>query len=494
MKKRKILIFFGIILLILIIVIIRNLITHYKEKTSVNDFSSVKELIEFDGHKYIAMKDSEEDGYEKDIYLHFSKPTINEDGTTNEKLYEIVISHVAGMLKGHNFRMIDQEKNILVNIQFNDQGDVSLYTINNDGKYWEHIKTNYQIDNYKEETLTTLTVESPILANIINSNWIYNQVNLGTKESTVDNYEIYFDEGYKVRKIGSEIYNIVFSKNYTNEVLQGITTSTNLETVKNILGEPTYNKVDTDVQVIGYKCEYFYVFFTNNEISIYHPDEYNEESSKKFGQLVTNLNNTGDMNTFLNKLTDIYPNYESFYSDNNYIDIKYPLLGFEVILGATSNNGITLYSNFKGNVTNAISIDDIKINKQIPANIYTNLETNMVLEAESDRVTDDYFKRNPYDENYFLQTDEFTVINNENTYSFYSRDKMSIDSTLVLNNLTNMIVKDNHTFVYGKKDDGIYIYDANGMVTNKVFSGKENFNIEKVENNTIYFDGTQISF
>ena len=205
MKKRKILIFFGIILLILIIVIIRNLITHYKEKTSVNDFSSVKELIEFDGHEYIAMKDSEEDGYEKDIYLHFSKPTINEDGTTNEKLYEIVISHVAGMLKGHNFRMIDQEKNILVNIQFNDQGDVSLYTINNDGKYWEHIKTNYQIDNYKEETLTTLTVESPILANIINSNWIYNQVNLGTKESTVDNYEIYFDEGYKVRKIGSEI-------------------------------------------------------------------------------------------------------------------------------------------------------------------------------------------------------------------------------------------------------------------------------------------------
>ena len=264
--------------------------------------------------------------------------------------------------------------------------------------------------------------------------------------------------------------------------------------MKNILGEPTYNKVDTDVQVIGYKCEYFYVFFTNNEISIYHPDEYNEELSKMFGEIVTNLNNTGDMNTFLNKLTDIYPNYESFYSDNNYIDVKYPLLGFEVIFGATSNNGITLYSNFKGNVTNAISIDDIKINKQIPANIYTNLETNMVLEAESDRVTDDYFKRNPYDENYFLQTDEFTVINNENTYSFYSRDKMSIDSTLVLNNMTNMIVKNNHTFVYGKKDDGIYIYDANGMVTNKVFSGKGNFNIEKVENNTIYFDGTQISF
>ena len=42
-------------------------------------------------------------------------------------------------------------------------------------------------------------------------------------------------------------------------------------------------------------------------------DEYNEENSKEFGKLVTELNKTGDANTFLNKLTDLYPNYETFY-------------------------------------------------------------------------------------------------------------------------------------------------------------------------------------
>ena len=300
MKKKKVLIILTIILIIAIIIIAKITIDANKPKTSINDFSSVKELIEFDGHTYISMQNSTEEGYEKDIYISFSKPTINEDGETNKNLYEIVISHVAGMLKGQNFRMIDTEKNVVVKIKFDENKNVNFYTINDDSKYWEHIKSNHQIDNYTNESLTSMTITSQVLANIINNNWIYNNINLGTKESAVDNYEIYFDEGYKVRKLGSEIYNIIFTKNYTSELLSGINTTTSVENVENILGKPTYE--DDNNGIIGYKCEYFYIFFTGDEISIYHPDEYNEQDSKKFGELVTELNKTGDMNTFLNKL------------------------------------------------------------------------------------------------------------------------------------------------------------------------------------------------
>ena len=212
MKKKKVLIILTIILIIAIIIIAKITRDANKPKTSINDFSSVKELIEFDGHTYISMQNSTEEGYEKDIYISFSKPTINEDGETNKNLYEIVISHVAGMLKGQNFRMIDTEKNVVVKIKFDENKNVNFYTINDDSKYWEHIKSNHQIDNYTNEPLTSMTITSQVLANIINNNWIYNNINLGTKESAVDNYEIYFDEGYKVRKLGSEIYNIIFTK------------------------------------------------------------------------------------------------------------------------------------------------------------------------------------------------------------------------------------------------------------------------------------------
>ena len=491
MKKKQVLIILTIILILLIIVIARIIINVNKPKTSINDFSSVREMVEFDGHTYISMQDSTEEGYDKDIYISFSKPIVNDDGGTNKSLYEIVISHVAGMLKGQNFRLIDSDKNIVVKIQFDENDNVNLYTINDDSKYWEHIKTNYQIDNYTDETLTSMTITSQVLANIINNNWTYNNINLGTRESTVDNYEIYFDEGYKVRKIGSEIYNIIFTQNYTSELIRGINTTSSVENVENILGNPTYE--DDNTGIIGYKCEYFYIFFTGDEISIYHPDEYNETDSQRFGRLVTELNQTGDMNTFLNRLTNIYPNYASYYTIDNYVNIIYPLQGFEVTMGASSNNGITIYSNFQGNITDSITIDDLKQNKQMPANVYTRLDTNLVFSEEMQRKTTEDFNRNPYDMAYLVQTEDYTVRVEDNTYWFYSRDKTKIDSSLTINNLSNMISYNQTTFVYGVQNDGIYVYNAKNMSQTKIAEGQGNFNIDRIENNTIYYDNTSVN-
>ena len=294
------------VILILILVIKKIIEYKTKPKTSVDDFASVKELVEFDGHEYIDMKDSQDAEFKNDIYIKFSKPPINDDGTTNQNLYEVVINHLAKKLIGNNFRLIDNEKGIIVKIKFNEDR-ISSYTINDDSKYWEHIKTNYQIDNYQKDNLTTLTINSTILANIINANWIYNNINLGTKDGTEDNYELYEEEGYEVRKLGSEIYNIVFTSEYKEEIVNGILSTASIENVENILGTPTYK--DDINGIIGYKCEYFYIFFSDYGVSVYHPDVYNEENSKKFGQLVTELNSKGDINTFLNKLTDLYPNY-----------------------------------------------------------------------------------------------------------------------------------------------------------------------------------------
>lgn len=492
MKKKKVLIILTIILIIAIIIIAKITIDANKPKTSINDFSSVKELIEFDGHTYISMQNSTEEGYEKDIYISFSKPTINEDGETNKNLYEIVISHVAGMLKGQNFRMIDTEKNVVVKIKFDGNKNVNFYTINDDSKYWEHIKSNHQIDNYTNEPLTSMTITSQVLANIINNNWIYNNINLGTKESTVDNYEIYFNEGYKVKKLGSEIYNIIFTQNYTSEVIRGINTRTSVENVENILGKATYK--DDNNEIIGYKCEYFYIFFTGDEISIYHPDEYDEADSQRFGRLVTELNQTGDMNTFLNKLTNLYPNYASYYTNNNYVNIVYPLQGFEVTMGASNNNGITIYNNFQGYITDSITINDLKQNKQMPANVYTRLDTNLVFSEEMQRKIMDDFNRNPYDGAYLIQTDDYTIRNQNNTYIFYSRDKTKVDSTLTINNFNNMVSYNQTTFVYGVTNDGIYVYNAESMTSSKIAEGQGNFNIDKIENNTIYYDNTSVNF
>ena len=484
---KKVLKFIIIFLIIIFLILIIKRIIEYKvlPKTSVNDFATIKELVEFDGHEYIDIKKSEDKNYKKDIYIKFSKPTINEDGTTNKNLYEILISHLAGKIKNEKFRIIDEEKALTILVNSKEDG-LASYTINNEKNYWEKISSEYQIENIDEEKILDLNIVSPLLLSIINNNWIYKNINLGTQDSKIDNYEIYFDEGYKVRKIGAEIYNIIFTEKYENEIIENITTTTKIEEIETILGAPIYKS--DDFNIIGYKSNNLYIFFNNGEVSVYPTDKYNENDSIKFGKIVSELNKTGDVDTFLNKLTDLYPDYQSYYKINDYINIKYPLRGFEVTLGASNNNGITIYKNFRGQITEDISIEDLKESKTLPTNVNISLDNNLVSTAEISRVSQDEFYRNPYDEAFEVQTTEYTVIKSDYNYSFYSRKKDNIDSTLSISNLTSILSYNDETFLYGVENDGIYMYNAINMYLNKIVEGNGKFNIEKIENNTIYYD------
>lgn len=404
MKKRVwivLLIIFIIIIIRLVVIMLGN-----KQKTSVDDFRTIKELVEYNGHKYIEMKDSKETEFKKDVFIVFGKPAINNDGGTNQNLYEILIQHLSTKMLGNNYRIIDEEKDITVRIKFEGE-KISSYTINNDKNFWRKVESDYQTSIYSQEKLTDFSITSQVLINIINNNWEYSNINLGTKDKTFVDYDIYYDEGYRIRTINSKIYNIVFDKNYTSQIINQITTNTKLENIEQILGKSSL-KSDTE-DIIGYKNRYIYVFFLNDEISVYPVEEYNETKNKRFARIVTELNKTGDVNTFLNRLTDIYPDYETYYKTDSYVNIKYPLKGFEVIIGANKNNGITIYNNYQGNITEEISIESIIKNKEMPVNVYAKFDQNLVLRAEEMRVAIDEARERPNDDVIQTETGEYVL-------------------------------------------------------------------------------------
>ena len=255
MNKKKLIILL-IAVLIAILILARLAISITKKKTSVDDFSTIKELVEYDGHKYISTKNSEENGFEKDIFIQFSNPPINDDGTTNQNSYEILIQHVGGKMLGRNFRIIDEDKDITIRIKF-EEDKITTYTINNDVKYWKNLIAKYQTSAYSEEETTNFTINSEVIKNAISNNWKYTNINLGTKDSNLAGYDIYYDEGYKIRTINSKIYNIVFTKEYTGPIINQITTSTNIEEVERTLGKPT---LTNDIEnIIGYKSKDIYI-------------------------------------------------------------------------------------------------------------------------------------------------------------------------------------------------------------------------------------------
>ena len=498
MKKKKKLIIIIIVIILLLILgnLFSYLINKNKEYNSIDDFATIKELVEYYGCEYKSTKNSKEDGYSKDIYLSFMDNPIDENGNENKGEYENIIKLVSLKMLD-NYRLIDEERNLIVRVNVNKDKTIN-YTINDMNNYFENIKSLYTLNNKKEENITNINIVSQELQSMINNNWIRRNVNLGQKTSNYENYDVYWNNGYKIRTVNNKIYNIVFIKNYQGDVLQGITVGMTNEEIRNVLGIPTYEDY-SEMEVIGYKLENIYVFFSDGEISVYRLDEYNEDENKKFASLTTKLFKDKDYNTFLSELTELYPDYSTYTQENDYVNIKYPLRGFEISFGNNIKNGITIYNNFIGNVTEDISIDDIKTNKKLPQNTYLNLERNLVFDDELDRANEDIYTREPMDivdveKGKFAQNEEFSVYYNDayNVYTFYSIYKNYPDFELRVQNATGIYKLTDNLFVYGIANDGIYVANAYTMQNAKIIDVEGECIIDRVENNTIYYDNTSV--
>lgn len=490
-KKRKIIIICVIVLFVLLIIgRVFQLFMQSQEPrdiTSVNDFNDIREIVEFNGCTYIRMTSSSEDGYEEDIYIEFGQDPIEEDGSTNEAQYDNLTSQIGGKIRGTNFRIIDESRNIIIRLQF-ENNEVSLYTINNDPSYFEHLKTEYQVSKFQEDPQTNIQISSNVLNAIVNNNWSASNLNLGSMDSTCGGYDIYFDEGYKIRNIYSRVFNIIFTPNYQNEVFPGVRTGMTDDEVQSILGNATF--VGEESGIIGYKNQQFYVFFNDGEISIYRND--NDYDTAELASLIEEYNNSGDYNKFVNDVTNMWQDYDAYTKTSDRVSIQYTLKGITINFNVINNNGITVYKNCKGQLANQIK------NGEILANVYTNFDTDLVFANENNRVIGDAMSRNPVDPKLELNTDKYVVLYEETTtggienVKFISTDKTNPDIELKDIYINNIFKLDDNNYIYSIKGRGIYRINVETRQYQTIITGNENFDITSVTNNVIYYDGTQI--
>lgn len=493
MKKKKIL---FILIVILLIIFLLSFLYYYisrkkKEYTSISDFHNIKEIIEYYGCTYIKTNKSAEDGFKKDIYIKFLKPTIDDYGNTNQKFYENVISTVEAKLDNENIRIIDDEKKLIIRIIYDTSNSQILYEINGDSKYFKTILLEYQNKKSQEKAEVKLNIKSKELNTIINAKWIAKNVNLGKVESSIDDYDIYYNKGFEVRNVGNKIYNLIYMKQYKENIFDNITTNMTNEKIENILGNPAFE--DNNINLIGYITNQYYVFFYDGEVSIYRIDEEDTQKNTEFANIMTDLNKNGDYKTFLDKLTDIYSDYDYYYKTDNYINIKYSLKGLEIIMGNKNGNGITIYENYKGKITNDINAEEIKKSMKIPVNVNTKIDEDLVFESESERINKDILKRNPNDQIETCKTNKYVVYYDQKEAKFYSRDKTTIDSILSIDNANNIYEYLDNTFIYSIKGKGIYEYNAETMKQTTIVSGNDTFEIKKITDNKLYYDETNIN-
>ena len=347
--------------------------------TSLESFSSVKEVVEYMGCEYYGTSKNLADSLSSNIYLKFKvKPIDNK--ISYENYYNNLIRAIANVLNYNNFVLNDEENSIVVNVTCDTENKrIKEIKVNDEKNYFENETSKLNLENFTSINNINVNVQSGILTSLINNNFKYDTNLFGTKESTLDNYDIYFDEGIKVRNVDNKVFNIVFTNKYTSSVINNITVGKSFEDIKKILGNPTF----TDNFFIGYKTDKFYIFFLENQISVYRNDSYD---TTKFAEAVSNFLVEKNSQSLLSSLIKIWPDFDKIQTEGKVININYTLKGVNVQFNYNLRPGVHIYSNFKGKITDNISIDSLIQNPQnLPENIYIESE-DLVYKNEYNRA------------------------------------------------------------------------------------------------------------
>lgn len=492
-NKNKI-IFVIVVLILFMIVSLLMIIKGYNYKQNNNisnvEINQLAEIINNLGSKYISIKTSEEKGYVKDIYLEF-KYNLYENNESKENVYTNLIEHVVIFEKA-NIRLIDESRNIIIRINYNVDENSYYYTINNEKDYFKNQDSINSLKSNKEVPNTDLHVNSEELENIIDNNWSSSSVDIDGEMNRFNNYDEYFYNGIKIRNIMSKVYNVVFAENYEESVINGIKVGTSFEKIEDILGKPTLKNGN----IIGYKNEDLYVFFSESEISIYRNETYETE---EFSKLLSRfLDSEINLKTFMNELTYLWDDYSEYNYSSNYVYISYPNQGLQIQMNNYNDNvGIEIYQNF--NITSEIKdyISTGKIIGKLDENLICQVENKRIIQREEllyqakmNTYIDNNVENGLVDENLsdkYLYTYRYNSNNDVISVMFFSIDGNEPDLELK-ENVYCLVWKSDNEVIYSIKNEGIYYYNLSNKDKQELVIGNDEFYIKAYDKGILDFD------
>ena len=489
-NKRKIIIIAVIIFIIILLILgfyLRNKNISNSSNSINTSFQTIEDIITFYESKYIKQENSKVEGYDLDIYVGF-KYNLFEGNESKENFFKMVIESITKFEDFKNIRLIDEEKNIIIEVNCNkDSKSIINILYNGNTDYFKKEISNRSYNNKLEVKTINPDINSEILVQAINQNWISKNINFGTQESTLDKYNIYFDEGYKVRNVQGNIHNIIFTKKYNQEIIAGIKVGDNFSEIKRKLGESYENISNT---ILGYKTPNFYIFFNEDEISVYPNPKYNFQ---EFENLVDEYNEKNDVIDFMDKLTGLWPDYDYYNYDSSYIDICYTLKGVKITYNVDEKSGIRIYENYQGTLKNT---------KTDSQNIIYQLDKNLMLEQEEGRVAGDNLFNDESKKETMKYSSKFLFRPLESTLNgFYKNIQIiSLDDNYPDNEfdesieISDFIWIDDFNLIYSRPGNGIYKYNAELRTVETIVQGEETFEIKEYnkETKTLYYDENKI--
>ena len=495
-KKIKIVLIIIVVILALYI-LVQSFIRAYKIevddgssttslKYNVDEYESLEELL--NAHKCVYISATETSDL-LTVYLIFDRELYTDD-ESNENYFTSIIYAVAEYIDYKTFELIDEDTDIDIYVTCDGEA-INEIKINGDENYY--LNQDSIINARKEaQVITDFEIQSEELQALIDNDWSTTDLNLGTKDSTCDNYDIYFDEGFKFKTVGRKIYNLIFTTKYDGEIAAGLNANSTAEEVIEVLGDPTF---EYGTNLYGYIGENNYLFFdfTNNQVSIY--PNLNLEDEDEFIELIEEMNESLDIKQFAMDLTSLWIDYDIYEYDSDYVDLQYTLRGVRLVISSSSlKNGIYIYQNYDGSLSNISSLDNTYVQ-----------ESDLIYEEEQKRTSEEYLTttiEGDYTEEELAEYGTKFIVSfrgelgdNETGYkgpTFYSTDDeypdTELESTLVISSYSWY---DDYNFIYSIDDDGIYLFNCISNINTKVIDVEGEVTISSTGNGKIIYNGTE---
>lgn len=514
-NKRILIAILILLVMILSIFFVLTILKEDKEEFHLpSDYDSIENLLKYYGCTDIQVKNSDTEPFKKDIYLIFGEELWNGD-QSNEAYYSNMILYLTEILEYKSYRMIDSSRELVIAVITNENNKTTdaIY-INGETNYFQKEEARRTVKNkYSKTIISEIEIQSPEIKKLIQNEWNPNSLTFGTRESRFEDYDIYFDEGIEVKTIGGKVYNIIFTEKYKGNIINNLRVNSTNEEIKKTLGNPAFETKS----IIGYKGEDTYVFFSENEVSLYRVEK--EYKSNEFLKLFNEFLNNKNAVMFVNKLTNLWKDYDRYIYNSNFISLQYSLRGIKVEINTTGENGLIIYNNYLGQLAEGINLENIA-EENLNGVIFLHTDIDLVFEDERKRISikpyepfDEYIamldnehnveiidEENPTDYAFSSkQTEDFLIsyeyTNDEGIYNvkFISKNRNYPNSELIKHKQVYTYGwLDNEQFLYSVKQEGIYCYNAKTRTLKTIIEGRQDFKIVKVENNTVFYDTTSI--
>lgn len=347
MNKKIIIIIFLLLLIILGVLITLLVIydntdnTNIAEASIVSEPKTVEDVIKKYNSEYIEEKNST-------IYVIFNKDLFNEDGSSNESFFNNIISDIKPFYKMNSFSIVDEEKNININVRYNVEKEDYVITINNIEDFFKNVngKSYVDVDKTTLSELSNINTKNEVLAQLeLNSTYFDSiQDMLGEGKELENGYTSYLNGTVKVRLSPIKtVRNIIFSKDYEGDFSSSLKFGASLREIYADNSSNAFGSVEEGY--LGYINDDFYMFFYNDETSLY---SYSYKYNKDFEDLLEEYLQSKDLDKFITRLLNKWKVYD-YYEYNPETENAYVLYsnrGIEIDIKNNDSKGITLYKNY----------------------------------------------------------------------------------------------------------------------------------------------------